>query len=146
MFSGYGCHLAPGVALLRALTEAVQSRLTMISGSRDDLFYRDYAHCSNADDLARMIEQVTTPPPVRDFRSRAPIATASFEGDLAALLVRLREIGVARAIAVDLTRADLGIPVVKVVVPGLEAMSLAHAYAPGPRARAVRGDPQRVPA
>src|SRR5262249_33120742 len=34
--AGFGCHLAPGVALMRALSEAVQSRLTMISGSRDD--------------------------------------------------------------------------------------------------------------
>jgi YcaO-like protein with predicted kinase domain len=144
MFSGYGCHLAPGVALLRALTEAVQSRLTMISGSRDDLFYRDYVHCSNPDDLAQMIQRVTTPPPARDFRGRAAIATASFEDDLAALLARLRRIGVERAVAVDLTRAELGIPVVKVVVPGLEAMSLAHTYAAGPRARAARGVPAEV--
>jgi len=138
MFSGYGCHPAPGVALLRAITEAVQSRLTMISGSRDDLFYRDYVHCSNADDLARMIARVTTPPPALDFRARAPIATASFEGDLAVMLDRLRGIGIERAVAVDLSRDDVGIPVVKLVVPGLEAMSLAHTYAAGPRARARR--------
>src|SRR5690606_34634787 len=39
---GYGCHLDPSVALLRALTEAVQSRLTLIAGSRDDLSMRTY--------------------------------------------------------------------------------------------------------
>ena len=34
--AGYGCHPAREVALLRALTEAAQARLTVISGLRDD--------------------------------------------------------------------------------------------------------------
>ncbi|WP_370942424.1 YcaO-like family protein [Amycolatopsis sp. cg5] len=34
---GSGAHLDPAVALSRAITEAVQSRLTAIAGSRDDL-------------------------------------------------------------------------------------------------------------
>ena len=34
---GAGCHPCREVALLRALTEAAQSRLTSISGSRDDI-------------------------------------------------------------------------------------------------------------
>ncbi len=34
--SGLGCHLSPSIALLRALTEAAQCRLTYIAGSRDD--------------------------------------------------------------------------------------------------------------
>jgi ribosomal protein S12 methylthiotransferase accessory factor len=34
---GYGCHPSRGVALLRALTEAAQSRLTVITGARDDV-------------------------------------------------------------------------------------------------------------
>jgi ribosomal protein S12 methylthiotransferase accessory factor len=33
---GRGCHLSPAVALSRALCEAAQARLTIISGSRDD--------------------------------------------------------------------------------------------------------------
>ncbi|ADI03601.1 ycaO protein [Streptomyces bingchenggensis BCW-1] len=40
---GSGCHGAPEVALARALTEAAQGRLTVISGSRDDLSDRLYA-------------------------------------------------------------------------------------------------------
>lgn len=34
---GYGAHLDPTVASMRAISEAVQSRLTMIHGSRDDI-------------------------------------------------------------------------------------------------------------
>jgi len=41
-YSGTGTHLHGGIALCRALTEAVQSRLTYIAGSRDDMFPKDY--------------------------------------------------------------------------------------------------------
>src|SRR5438045_9258276 len=34
--AGYGCHPARQIALLRALTEARHTRLTVISGLRDD--------------------------------------------------------------------------------------------------------------
>jgi Uncharacterized conserved protein len=34
--AGYGCHPARQIALMRALTEAAQTRLTVISGLRDD--------------------------------------------------------------------------------------------------------------
>ncbi|MFG2681320.1 YcaO-like family protein [Streptomyces sp. NPDC048392] len=37
VFAGGGCHTSPVIALTRALTEAAQSRLTVISGTRDDL-------------------------------------------------------------------------------------------------------------
>lgn len=37
VFAGGGCHHVPEIALTRALTEAAQSRLTAISGMRDDL-------------------------------------------------------------------------------------------------------------
>ena len=35
--AGMGCHMRREVALMRALTEAAQSRLTFISGARDDM-------------------------------------------------------------------------------------------------------------
>lgn len=37
VFAGGGCHSDPTIALTRALTEAAQSRLTSIAGTRDDL-------------------------------------------------------------------------------------------------------------
>ncbi|MFI8105464.1 YcaO-like family protein [Streptomyces sp. NPDC086023] len=36
-FAGAGCHTHPDIALTRAVTEAAQSRLTCIAGTRDDL-------------------------------------------------------------------------------------------------------------
>ncbi|WP_162896615.1 YcaO-like family protein [Cysteiniphilum halobium] len=42
VFSGHGAHLNKEIALNRALTEAIQSKVTTIAGSRDDLFKHAY--------------------------------------------------------------------------------------------------------
>ncbi|EEZ93480.1 YcaO-like family protein [Legionella longbeachae] len=42
LFKGGGCHLDKQIALNRALTEAIQSRVTTIAGSRDDLIHTKY--------------------------------------------------------------------------------------------------------
>jgi YcaO-like protein with predicted kinase domain len=39
---GWGAHYIPEIALSRAVTEAIQSRITYISGSRDDMFPATY--------------------------------------------------------------------------------------------------------
>lgn len=140
-FSGYGCHSNPGIALLRALTEAVQSRVTMIAGSRDDLFPAEYADCRNLDDQKHMLEQFRTPPPSRAFSSQEDRSGSSFGYDMDLVLAGLRGAGITQAIVVDLSREELGIPVVKVVVPGLEGFALARSYQPGQRALRVRERP-----
>lgn len=40
---GRGCHATPEMALFKALAEALQARVTVIAGARDDLFREDYA-------------------------------------------------------------------------------------------------------
>ncbi len=45
LFTGYGCHPDVALAIQSAVLEAVQSRLTLISGSRDDLDFHQYQHC-----------------------------------------------------------------------------------------------------
>ena len=52
---------------------------------------------------------------------------------------QIQSAGLQQVIAVDLTRSDVGLPVVKIVVPGLEHWSARH-FDPdlivlGPRAR-----------
>ncbi|MGH9813012.1 MAG: YcaO-like family protein, partial [Candidatus Acidiferrales bacterium] len=44
---GMGCHPSRSIALLRALTEAAQGRLTYIAGSRDDLYRETYELASS---------------------------------------------------------------------------------------------------
>ena len=78
--------------------------------------------------------------PVERMRSFAAVASNvfdAFEAEVAWLLERLRAAGIREAIAVDLTRSEFGIPVVRVVAPGLEGSDHHDGYSPG--ARALRG-------
>ena len=50
------------------------------------------------------------------------------------ILDQLTRAGLHEAAAVDLTRPEIGIPVLRVVVPGLEGPSDAPDYVPGRRA------------
>jgi ribosomal protein S12 methylthiotransferase accessory factor len=54
-------------------------------------------------------------------------------------LDRLGVAGGERAIAVDLSRPEFGIPVVRLVVPGLEWDPHHPNYRPGRRAQAIAG-------
>jgi YcaO-like protein with predicted kinase domain len=112
-FGGSGCHLSKEIALSRALTEAAQSRLTFISGSRDDLFPGQY------DPPIQVTPAVAATSPMLDFRARtSPRLGATFAEDLATTLDLLRAAGFPRVIAVDHTKPEFGIPVVAVFVPG----------------------------
>jgi ribosomal protein S12 methylthiotransferase accessory factor len=130
---GFGCHLAPEVALARALTEAVQTRLTYISGGRDDLFRHDYQQNRDPDLLQAMWDEITGHPSDVRLDAQPSRAAETFEGDLRLLLDAVRRVGIEQVAVVDLTRPDIGLPVVKVIVPGLEGPG---GHLPGRRARA----------
>jgi YcaO-like protein with predicted kinase domain len=116
---GMGCHPDRNVALLRALTEAAQSRLGHISGARDDP--SGWEHADGTDE-----EAPPEPAPDldgeagRDFTAVPAFGGDSFDADVAWELARLRSAGISEVVAVDLTHEDFRIPVVRVVVPGLE--------------------------
>jgi ribosomal protein S12 methylthiotransferase accessory factor len=52
------------------------------------------------------------------------------------LLERLRRTGIQQVIAVDLTKSQFGIPVVRIVIPYLEGDDSSTKYSRGPRANA----------
>ena len=49
---GYGCHIHKSIAITRAVTEAVQSRMSFIHGGRDDLV-KDYQYYESMSDKER---------------------------------------------------------------------------------------------
>jgi ribosomal protein S12 methylthiotransferase accessory factor len=138
-FRGAGCHPDRGVALARALTEAAQIRLTYISGIRDDLPASDYMESTEQKLGAALLDAISQASKARSFRDVPGHNTDDVAIDLRWELERLRAIGIPRVIAVDLTRPEFGIPVVKVVIPGLEWDSNHANYVAGPRARRVGG-------
>lgn len=134
---GAGCHPVRTVALLRALTEAAQSRLTVIAGSRDDCFRSDYARLADPLLQERIRARMAITPGQRSFRARAEWVAETFNEDITWILRRLAAVGLHQAIVVNLTRAEFGIPVVRIVVPGLEQLQTQVRSPLGQRGRSV---------
>src|SRR5205085_260907 len=139
-YHGSGCHADRAVALSRALTEAAQSRLTYIAGIRDDLSPAEYEEedpdAAIGDALVdALIAEIAA---VR-FRDVPSFAADDLSEDLRRVLDRLHKAGIARAVAVDLTRPEFGISVVRLVIPGLEWDPHHPNYRTGPRARKIAG-------
>jgi ribosomal protein S12 methylthiotransferase accessory factor len=135
---GFGSHLAPEIALLRALTEAVQTRVTFIAGSRDDFYRHDYAQAADEELLAGIEAEITSRRgELIPFASRQSLASDSFEQDVGILLQALSGVGIESSVVVDLIKPEFGIPVVKVVVPGLEGPCI-HQLGRGTRVVAQR--------
>jgi len=132
--SGAGCHAMAEIALLRALTEAVQVRNTYVTGSRDDLRAKDYGPAERAERVHQLRLSMASDGPARDFASVPSHRFDSFDEECRWLLGRLVATGCPRVLAVDLTRPEFALPVVRVVIPGLEGIDDAD-YVPGPRAR-----------
>jgi YcaO-like protein with predicted kinase domain len=135
-FHGSGCHAERAIALSRALTEAAQTRLTYIAGIRDDLSPSEYEEAPGweiADALLDALARQNTP---ISFRDAPSFLADDLSDDLRWALGRLEAIGAERVIAVDLTRSEFGIPVVRLVIPGLEWDPHHPNYRPGPRALA----------
>jgi YcaO-like protein with predicted kinase domain len=139
--SGYGCHPIATVALARAITEAAQSRVTHISGLREDLTwsrYREEFLCesdTNKIALARMSEQ----PATIDFGRWYPTSdhkSLDMEILLQDILRRLEKAELRSAIVVDLAENDI-FSVVFVCVPDLEYKTpkASMLYTPGARMR-----------
>lgn len=120
-FSGFGAHLDPQVAVARAVTEAVQSRLTLIHGSRDDLWPSQYSKVLDHRAVRWWAGQVQSYEGNTSLGDIPDQSTDAFETDLRVVLNLLRPI-VDEVAVVDLTRDYLGIPVVKVVIPGLSGI------------------------
>jgi ribosomal protein S12 methylthiotransferase accessory factor len=116
LFSGMGTHHKKDIALCRALTEAIQTRLTIISGARDDVFPCFYAHQQES---AGFQLPPTPPGAGKPFSacSEPPLA-GSFAANLDDVVTRLAGAGFSRVLRFDHTRPEFEIPVVHVFVPG----------------------------
>ncbi|KWV32763.1 YcaO-like family protein [Micromonospora rifamycinica] len=112
-FGGFGCHVDPEIAVGRAMSEAAQSRLVMVSGARDDIDAAAYHHVAAA----------PKPPPALDSPAGAVRRDRPPPGDvtdvLRELALRVQRVTGVEPFAVDLTHDDIGIAVSKVFAPGL---------------------------
>jgi ribosomal protein S12 methylthiotransferase accessory factor len=119
---GCGTHPDARIALTRALTEAAQSRIACIQGGREDLpeIIKPLAPYDP--------EEVYGGSEFVEFDEIPTYRHDSVDADVRFLLERLRHWGFSEAVAFDLTRPDVGIPVVRVVVPRAEAWTVFHLH------------------
>ncbi|OLP59302.1 hypothetical protein BJF93_04190 [Xaviernesmea oryzae] len=107
---GAGAHPLAARAALRAVSEAAQSRLTFISGARDDVFPDTYRRA--LPESTRLA--LAAAPQPRSYEDTTPFA------DFAAIVAHLAACRIGPIIAVTLSGPHLPFAVVKMIVPGLE--------------------------
>jgi len=112
---GAGTHLSPAVAAVRAITEAAQSRLTFIHGSREDLPEQAYRGGRPQAELTAFFAGLMAETRWSELDDHASEDLAE---DLARALATLRSLTLRDAFAVDLSQPGVDIYVAKVLVPG----------------------------
>ncbi|MCX6673549.1 MAG: YcaO-related McrA-glycine thioamidation protein [Methanothrix sp.] len=118
--TGMGTHTSAGVAVLRALTEVAQSRLTQIHGAREDTTIADFRKQIGYDRTKRLNKHWFEATDTKCFAKIQSFESDDFLLDIKYMLKKLEEASLDRVVVVDLTREEIGLPVVRVIVPGLE--------------------------
>jgi ribosomal protein S12 methylthiotransferase accessory factor len=115
VFAGGGCHPSAAIALTRALTEAAQSRLTVISGTRDDL----PSEPAGADHIPAFRPAQRTG--LADWQHATAQYTpvcGGFADQVAELSRRIQRVTRHEPLALDLSDPAAPVHVVQVVAPG----------------------------
>jgi ribosomal protein S12 methylthiotransferase accessory factor len=131
---GMGAHPDPRVALARAITEAAQSRAADIQGSREDIRY--WRRRAGGGKMDRKHWNISKPSYYTRTVATAGVRNTDIREDILWMVERLGEAGLSRILVVDLTDPGLKVPVVRVIVPGLEFVAVDE-YRVGKRALAA---------
>ncbi|MFI2214758.1 YcaO-like family protein [Streptomyces sp. NPDC020141] len=113
-FGGYGADLDPSRALLRAVTEACQAHSGVAAGARD-VFESVHSRRRPAEQKRRS-ELYYGPASVAFPRRRS--GGDDVLRDIEEIVNRLRAVDIAQCLVTEVTRPDLDVPVVRVLVPG----------------------------
>ncbi|MFE4830032.1 YcaO-like family protein [Streptomyces sp. NPDC056672] len=127
VFAGSGCHRDPHVALSRALTEAAQSRLTCIAGTRDDLDSHEDAFA------ARPSSPQPAWPGTADWSTLTghyAAAEPDFPRETASVAARIASVTGYEPIVVPLHTSD-AYAAAKIISPGLEMRIVRSIPRPG---------------
>lgn len=119
---GIAARLDPAAAVIAAVGEAAQTRAAIIAGTRDDRGMKSYKSLDTSHGRI-LLETFGFLPATRIFTEMPVTSRGDAEGDVAWLIDRLIADGAGQLLWVDLTREELGVPVVKVIAPGLEGFS-----------------------
>jgi ribosomal protein S12 methylthiotransferase accessory factor len=145
---GMGTHTSPEIAAIRAITEVAQSRATQIHGAREDTDEMQRTRIIGYDRMKRINKRWFATDETIPFSDIYHFDSDDFSNDISYTIEELAQAGLNQVLVADLTRAELNIPVVRVIVPGLEHYAIdpdrsgarcAHArrrYIPGSKSSA----------
>lgn len=132
---GHGTHPDARIALSRAITEVSQTRAANIQGARDDLRKIHYGE-NNTDD--KKAWQFMPSNEKIKFSEIKSYCNEDILDDIKLILKNLKSVGIKTVAIVDLTNPDIGIPVVRAIVPGLETFKITKSII-GWRAKNISG-------
>ena len=122
---GMGTHLDPEVAILRALTEVAQSRATQINGAREDTVRADFAREAGYERMKRInkyyFRQEDEKIPLSSIENKS---TTSITEDLKIVEEELMANDLDKILYYDLTRPELDVSVVRVIIPEMEIYAI----------------------
>lgn len=122
---GMGTHLDPEVAILRALTEVAQSRATQINGAREDTVRADFAREAGYERMKRINKYYFRDEDEKiDLKDIENKSTSSITKDIEIVKDELMANDIGRILYVDLTRPELDVSVVRVIIPEMEVYAL----------------------
>jgi ribosomal protein S12 methylthiotransferase accessory factor len=113
---GAGAHPSARIALARAITEAAQSRGTIIAGAREDLTDADYRDAANMR-LQMLFGGGFSPKGERAWDAVPDRTRSSLLADVDWLVGRCEARGARTIAQIDLSPAEPGITVLKLIVP-----------------------------
>ena len=122
---GYGASTDARIALTRAITEASQTRAVNIQGARDDLKKIQYRE---NDEIYRRKWQFMPSSLTAKFSEIKTYSNRDILDEIRVILAHLKKAGLKRVIVVNLTNPNTRIPVVRVIVPGLETFEVARLF------------------
>lgn len=133
LMAGYGTHPSPARAAIKAITEAAQSRVTVIASARDDIALGDYSNRAEPE-----LRELATASP-----NHRPAASRVGPADVNTLLSHVGQMLLAADIddvtCVPLGSNDLGFSVIRVLCDSLEDRGPNAHWRPGYRALSALG-------
>ena len=119
---GHGTHPDKRIAILRAITEVSQTRAANIQGARDDLRKIHYNY-NNTDD--KNAWQFMSSQKTINFSDIITYQNEDILDDINLIIKFFKEVGLNKAIIVNLTNPKINVPVVRAIVPGLETFKIS---------------------
>ena len=122
---GVGTHLNPEIAAIRAITEVAQSRATHKHGAKINAQLQKVTQDMGYERI-KEVNRMWFGESRRKIRlSEIPDRSTPYVlDDIEVVLGSLMNAGFESVIAVDLTRPELNVPVVRMIVPGLEVSTM----------------------